>query len=150
MNFVLTRIHPRKRGGTSPAEALLETYAARIAHGGGCELRDFPSEATFAEFLDKAVRRTRPALILADSRGLQLTSEDFAGRLKRLADSGTQDAMLAVGPPDGWSTDLLARADFTLAFGRITLPHELAMVILAEQVYRATTIWSGHPYHGDH
>ncbi len=58
--------------------------------------------------------------------------------------------MLAIGPADGWSTAARARAGLLLSFGAITLPHELARVVLAEQIYRALTILAGHPYHSGH
>ena len=57
--------------------------------------------------------------------------------------------VLGIGPADGWSA-ALKRADLSLAFGRITLPHELAAVVAAEQIYRALTILAGHPYHTGH
>jgi 23S rRNA (pseudouridine1915-N3)-methyltransferase len=58
--------------------------------------------------------------------------------------------VVGVGPADGWSRAALGRADRTVAFGRITLPHELAAVIAAEQIYRALTIRARHPYHSEH
>jgi 23S rRNA (pseudouridine1915-N3)-methyltransferase len=67
-----------------------------------------------------------------------------------LQDAGTQQLVFAIGPADGWSPAALARADRTVAFGRITLPHELAATVAAEQIYRALTIRAGHPYHSGH
>jgi len=58
--------------------------------------------------------------------------------------------VLAIGPADGWSPAARARADLLLSFGRITLPHELAAVVAAEQLYRALTIRAKHPYHCGH
>jgi 23S rRNA (pseudouridine1915-N3)-methyltransferase len=63
---------------------------------------------------------------------------------------GTQELIFAIGPADGWSAAALSRAQQTLSLGRITLPHELARVVLAEQLYRAFTILNHHPYHGGH
>ena len=60
------------------------------------------------------------------------------------------NSLVAIGPADGWSDAALAAATRTVAFGRITLPHELAAVIAAEQLYRALTILAGHPYHSGH
>jgi len=79
-----------------------------------------------------------------------LSSDEFAGELGRLRDTGTQMLVLGIGPADGWSAAALKRADLSLAFGRITLPHELAAVVAAEQIYRALTILAGHPYHTGH
>jgi 23S rRNA (pseudouridine1915-N3)-methyltransferase len=87
---------------------------------------------------------------MTDSRGKQLTSEELAAEVGRLQDGGTQLLVVAIGPADGWSEAARKRADLTIAFGRITLPHELAAVVAAEQIYRALTIRAGHPYHSGH
>lgn len=58
--------------------------------------------------------------------------------------------VLAIGPADGWSPEARVRADLVVSFGPMTLPHSLARVVLAEQVYRALTILAGHPYHSGH
>jgi 23S rRNA (pseudouridine1915-N3)-methyltransferase len=89
-------------------------------------------------------------VVLLDSRGKQYSSEEFAGRIGQLRDEGTQRLVLAVGPADGWSAEARQRADLLFSLGRITLPHQLARVVLAEQVYRAFTILAGHPYHSGH
>jgi 23S rRNA (pseudouridine1915-N3)-methyltransferase len=94
--------------------------------------------------------RTIPYLILLDSRGKQLSSEDLAALLGRHRDSATQNLVFAIGPADGWSSETRARANLLLSFGPITLPHELARIVLAEQLYRALTILAGHPYHSGH
>jgi 23S rRNA (pseudouridine1915-N3)-methyltransferase len=81
---------------------------------------------------------------------LFLSSEAFAAHLGRLRDSSVQTVILAIGPADGWSAAARARASLVLSFGPITLPHELARAVLAEQIYRALTILAGHPYHSGH
>lgn len=86
-------------------------------------------------------------LILLDERGEHLSSEAFSARLGRLRDSGQRQAIFALGGADGHHPDLTARALQSLAFGRMTWPHQLARIMLAEQLYRASTILSGHPYH---
>jgi 23S rRNA (pseudouridine1915-N3)-methyltransferase len=63
---------------------------------------------------------------------------------------GTQELVLAIGPADGWSATARSRAQTTLSLGKMTLPHELARVVVAEQLYRAFTILNHHPYHGGH
>lgn len=115
-----------------------------------CEAHTYGSEAALLALLDRQTGRTSPVLILLDSRGKQLSSEEFAVHLGRLRDSGAQSVVLAIGPHDGWSPAALTRASLTLSFGRITLPHELARAVLAEQIYRALTILAGHPYHSGH
>ena len=63
---------------------------------------------------------------------------------------GTQELIFAIGPADGWSEALLKRAAQRFSLGRVTLPHELARAVTAEQLYRAFTILNHHPYHGGH
>ena len=140
-----------KRGNASgPTGHLTAAYVERCQRFASCSLRSFASEGKLLEFLDGSAGRTRPALILADSRGQQVTSEELAAAVGAIQDAGTQLLVFAIGPADGWSPEALARADRTIAFGRITLPHELAALVLAEQIYRALTIRAGHPYHSGH
>ena len=115
-----------------------------------CERSDFRSEADFAAWLERPERKARTPVILCDARGLQLSSEEFAAQLDRWFERSPPELALAIGPADGWSAAMLQRADLKLGFGRMTLPHELAAVVLAEQTYRALTILSGHPYHTGH
>ena len=150
MKILLATISPRRSALTGPAATLLEGYLTRSGRYSTIEHRVFPSEEAVLGFLEQAAGRTKPGLLLADSRGKQLSSEEFAGELARLRDNGTQLLLLGIGPADGWSAAALKRADLTLAFGRITLPHELAAVVAGEQIYRALTILAGHPYHTGH
>jgi 23S rRNA (pseudouridine1915-N3)-methyltransferase len=151
VKLLLASISAAKARAKSSATATLSAeYLTRAARYTPSEAKFFDSESTLLAWLDRQSARTAPTLILCDSRGEQLTSEDLAARLGRLRDSGAQLAVLAIGPADGWSQAARSRAAFTLAFGRITLPHELAHVVLAEQVYRALTILAGHPYHSGH
>lgn len=86
-------------------------------------------------------------VIVLDPRGRSLSSEDFSARLRIDRDRGAPAACLVIGGADGLADALRSRADVLLAFGAATFPHQLVRVMLAEQVYRATTILSGHPYH---
>ena len=150
MKILLATITPRRAALTGPTGNLLEDYIARSRRYSAVEHRVFPSEDALLGFLEQTLGRTRPALLLADSRGKQLSSEEFAAELARLRDNGTQTLLLGIGPADGWSAVALKRADLAVAFGRITLPHELAAVVAGEQIYRALTILAGHPYHTGH
>jgi 23S rRNA (pseudouridine1915-N3)-methyltransferase len=151
VKLFLTSISPaRSRPRSSPAETLAADYLARVSRYIPCTTQIHDSEAALFTWIDRQSNRTAPILILLDSSGKQLSSEDFAAHIGRLRDSGAQSLILAIGPPDGWSPAARARADLLLSFGRITLPHELARVILAEQLYRALTILAGHPYHSGH
>jgi 23S rRNA (pseudouridine1915-N3)-methyltransferase len=87
------------------------------------------------------------ALVLLDERGRNLTSPDLAGRIAAFRDGGRRNLAFVTGGPDGLDSSLLDRADFVLSFGQLTWPHQLVRVMLAEQLYRAVTILSGHPYH---
>jgi 23S rRNA (pseudouridine1915-N3)-methyltransferase len=140
----------RTRAKSDPAATLAADYLARAARYIPCEPQSHDSEAALLTWLDRQSARTAPVLILLDSRGKQLSSEDFAAHLGRLRDSGTQSLVLAIGPHDGWTAAARTRASLILSFGAITLPHELARAVLAEQIYRALTILAGHPYHSGH
>jgi len=89
----------------------------------------------------------RHALWALDARGKQLSSEELAATLARLMREGAQGIAFAIGGADGLAPAVLARADFTLSLGRMTLPHRLARLILLEQLYRALSIVRGEPYH---
>jgi 23S rRNA (pseudouridine1915-N3)-methyltransferase len=148
MHFLLASVATRRL--TGPAFDLTQFYVDRIAHYAPCTHRIFAAESKLLQFLSETAARTRPALFLTESRGQQASSEEIADQIGGFQDNGTQLLVMAVGPADGWSPLALQRADRTLAFGRITLPHELAAVVAAEQMYRALTIRAGHPYHSGH
>ena len=79
--------------------------------------------------------------------GELLSSEEFAARLEKLAVTGTSHVIFVIGGSLGLSQAVLARADRKISFGRMTYPHQLMRVILAEQIYRAAKIARGEPYH---
>ncbi|MFD0858839.1 23S rRNA (pseudouridine(1915)-N(3))-methyltransferase RlmH [Roseovarius aquimarinus] len=85
--------------------------------------------------------------IALDERGKLIGSPDFAAKLGDWRDAGRSDAAFLIGGADGIDPALRATADFTLSFGAMVWPHMLARVMLAEQIYRATTILAGGPYH---
>lgn len=87
------------------------------------------------------------ALVLLDERGTNLSSQDFARRIGGLRDGGRRAAAFVIGGPDGLDPSLRGTAELVLSFGALTWPHQLVRVMLAEQLYRAATILSGHPYH---
>jgi 23S rRNA (pseudouridine1915-N3)-methyltransferase len=147
---ILLAILASRRPSPGPTTDLLQLYLDRAARYTPTSTRTFATESALLDFVADTAARTRPILLIADSRGQQLTSEDLATTIGTFQDNGTQQLILAIGPADGWSPTARARADRTIAFGRITLPHELAAVIAAEQIYRALTIRAGHPYHPGH
>jgi 23S rRNA (pseudouridine1915-N3)-methyltransferase len=79
-----------------------------------------------------------------------MSSEAFAAWLGMKRDEGMQQVVFAVGPASGWSEAARARAQLLLSLGPMTMAHALARLVMAEQVYRAVTILTGHPYHGGH
>jgi 23S rRNA (pseudouridine1915-N3)-methyltransferase len=85
-------------------------------------------------------------VVALDERGTALSSEDFAHRLGGWRDQG-RDLVFLVGGADGLAPEVLERADFVLSLGPMTWPHLLVRVLLIEQLYRATSILAGHPYH---
>lgn len=86
-------------------------------------------------------------VIALDPRGKNLTSEAFAERVRTGRDGGRPAVAFLIGGADGLSDAVRARCDLMLAFGAATFPHQIVRAMLAEQVYRATTILAGHPYH---
>ena len=87
--------------------------------------------------------------VLLDERGSDLSSREFASVLERWRDEGVREARFVLGAADGHSREEREAADLLFAFGKATWPHLLARAMLAEQLYRATTIVAGHPYHRD-
>jgi 23S rRNA (pseudouridine1915-N3)-methyltransferase len=126
--------------------ALTAEYVKRVA-------RYVPTDSIEARDETAVLERgakDRAMLVLLDARGKQMTSEELAAFVGKHQDAGTQRLMFAIGPADGWSEAARAKAAFTLSLGKMTLAHELARVVLLEQVYRAWTIIKGHPYHTGH
>jgi 23S rRNA (pseudouridine1915-N3)-methyltransferase len=152
MRLTLSAITSRKK--TRLLEDALEEFTSRLGHYATIDRDHFASEAALNKSLQpKALQKSSrvPArLILLDARGRALSSEELAAWIGRERDSGTQHLHFAIGPADGWSKESRDRADLLLSFGPMTFPHELARVMLAEQLYRAFTILAGHPYHGGH
>jgi 23S rRNA (pseudouridine1915-N3)-methyltransferase len=151
MKITLTAIVPRRaRTKAEATDRLLADYIERAARYVPCSSQIFDSEPPLLEWLERQPGRASAYAVLLDSRGKLFSSEDFADQIGRLRDSGTQNLVFAIGPADGWSVAARARANLLLSFGPMTLPHQLARVVLAEQVYRALTILAGHPYHSGH
>lgn len=90
---------------------------------------------------------TSHTLICLDPAGKTLSSEAFAGTLAKVRDRGAAGLAFLVGGADGLGQAVHESADLSLSFGPMTLPHGLARIVLAEQIYRALTILAGHPYH---
>jgi 23S rRNA (pseudouridine1915-N3)-methyltransferase len=86
-------------------------------------------------------------LISLDPHGEALSSEAFAGLLAKLRDGGVEGVAFVIGGADGLSAEVSAKSAKKISLGPLTLTHGLARIVLAEQIYRAATILTGHPYH---
>ena len=147
MKLLLASIAPRPH--TGPMQALVDQYLARARPYLPAEARTYRTEEAFLAGLEKERGRTAPYAVLLDPRGEQHSSEAVASRIRTHQETGTQLLVFAIGPADGWSPTVRAR-HLLLSLGPMTLPHELARLVLAEQLYRACTILAGHPYHAGH
>ena len=150
MHLQIAYISPRREFKAGGARTLADEYLRRCQRFAPVAFEAHRSEAALVEMLARRAGRGAPHLILLDSRGRSMTSPEIASYLGQQRDAGTQETVLAIGPPDGWSAAARAGARLQLSLGAITLPHELALVVLVEQVYRALTILAGHPYHAGH
>jgi 23S rRNA (pseudouridine1915-N3)-methyltransferase len=131
-------------------QSLTAEYLKRLSRYVPAESLELPNEGALLKQLDKSVSRSAQTLVLLDARGRQLSSEQFAEFLQQHQERGTQALLFAIGGPDGFSESARAAAAFQLSLGKMTLPHELARVVLLEQLYRGFTILKGHPYHLGH
>ncbi|MEI9970443.1 MAG: 23S rRNA (pseudouridine(1915)-N(3))-methyltransferase RlmH [Terracidiphilus sp.] len=136
-----------------PYEGLVSDYLKRCVGVARCDSQAFRSEAALFAWLGKQKGRTEPVVLLLDGRGRQMSSEAWADWLGARRDEGAQHVVFAIGPADGWSENVRAEAKRhgrLPSFGPMTLPHQLARLVMAEQLYRACTILTGHPYHKGH
>jgi len=150
MRLQIAYVSPRRELKSGPARLLLEDYASRAARYMPLTVQAYRSEEALLESATRSSGRAKPHMVLLDSRGRGLTSVEFAEYIGRQRDSAVQEVVFAIGPADGWSPESRKRADLLFSLGAITLPHELALAVLAEQIYRAVTILAGHPYHSSH
>ena len=128
---------------------LTDKYLKRLAFYASIEGRSFKDETKLLASGNRSGSAVTPTLIVLDTRGKQLTSEDLAEFLRKHQDSSAH-LVFVVGGADGLSEQILQRASFKLSLGKMTISHELARVVLLEQLYRAFTILKGHPYHTGH
>ena len=149
MQVTLAHIGSRA-AGKDGYEELVTSYLKRSAGALRAGVESFRSEAAFLEWLARQRGRTEAALLMLDGRGKTMSSEALAAWLGKRRDEGVQHVVFAIGPADGWSDEGLAegmRRGGLLSLGPMTLAHQLARLVVAEQIYRAATILTGHPYH---
>jgi 23S rRNA (pseudouridine1915-N3)-methyltransferase len=133
----------------SAIQALTDEYLKRISRyvdATGLALKDESALLTLAE---GGRQRERHKLVLLDLRGKQVSSEELAEFLER-EQMQALPLLFAIGGADGFSETARQAAGSVLSLGKMTLPHELARVVLLEQIYRAFTILKKHPYHLGH
>ena len=150
MKLRVAWISPKSRSKEPAYDALTREYIARIAKYQAIEASDLPSESALLKLLERSSGRTTPLLVLLDSRGKQMRSEELAAYIESQQSADVQQLLFAIGPADGFSDEARSRASKVLSLGKMTLPHELARVVLLEQIYRAFTIIRKHPYHCGH
>jgi 23S rRNA (pseudouridine1915-N3)-methyltransferase len=130
--------------------SLTEEYLKRIsryAPAEGIALRD---EADLLAKCGSGKAGSKSTLVVMDSRGKEFSSEQFAKFLGDYQDRNPLPLVFAIGGADGFRKDTISAAHHTISLGKMTLAHELARVVLLEQIYRAFTILKGHPYHSGH
>ena len=137
---MLLHIVARGKIGRSPEAELVERYLKRIA---------WPTKVT--ELPDKGGNvpppRANCVVVALDERGRSLSSVDLAKKLESWRDSGKREARFLIGAADGHEDEQRRSADLLLSFGTATWPHLLVRAMLAEQLFRATSILANHPYH---
>lgn len=131
-------------------QSLTEDYLKRLRQYGEVTGTPLKDEAALLRFSGRDGRGPRARLVVVDSRGRQLSSEELAAFLRDHQERHPLPLVFAVGGADGFTGDTLGQADFALSLGKMTLAHELARVVVLEQLYRAFTILQGHPYHLGH
>lgn len=139
---MLLHLVARGKVGRSPEAELVDRYLKRIA---------WPTRVT--ELPDRGgiipVLAANSVSVVLDERGEALSSVELAHKLERWRDDGKREARFVIGAADGHSDTERAKADLLLSFGPATWPHLLVRSMLAEQLFRATSILAKHPYHRD-
>ena len=138
---MLLHVIARGKIGRSPEADLVERYLKRIA---------WPTKLTeLSERAPALPVASGTVLVLLDERGEALSSTELARKLEQWRDRGTREARFVIGAADGHSADERNSADLLISFGPATWPHLLVRAMLAEQLFRATSILANHPYHRD-
>jgi 23S rRNA (pseudouridine1915-N3)-methyltransferase len=129
-------------------QSLTDEYLKRISRFAQVEGRAVRDETALLEMSGRPAKKS--TLVLMDSRGKEFSSEGFAKFLGDYQERNPLPLVLAIGGADGFSDQARSAAQHVISLGKMTLAHELARVVLLEQVYRAFTILKGHPYHAGH
>lgn len=138
---MLLHIIARGKIGRSPESELVDRYLKRI--GWPTKVTELPDRGGTIP----AATVTPIRLVAMDERGKNLSSAEFAAILSRWRDDGVRETRFLIGAADGHDQALRDQADLLVSYGAATWPHMLARAMLAEQLFRATSIIAGHPYH---
>jgi 23S rRNA (pseudouridine1915-N3)-methyltransferase len=158
VRIVVAAVGRLKQG---PETELCERYRKRAAQSGRAlglrdveivEIRESRAEEAGKRMIEESIALANvipqgAAVVLLDPRGDNLDSATLANEVARWRDGGKPAVVFMIGGPDGLAGSLSDKADLKFAFGAATWPHQLVRVMLLEQLYRATTILAGHPYH---
>jgi 23S rRNA (pseudouridine1915-N3)-methyltransferase len=135
-------------------QALTDEYLKRLSHyaeaEGGSLGMSVKDEAAILKLAARDARPARHTLVILDSRGKQLSSEELAQWIGDYQERTSLPLLFAVGAADGFTETARKSATLVLSLGKMTLAHEIARAVLLEQLYRAFTILKGHPYHLGH
>ncbi|PTS84546.1 23S rRNA (pseudouridine(1915)-N(3))-methyltransferase RlmH [Sphingomonas sp. HMWF008] len=137
---MLLHIVARGRIGRGPEAELVERYVKRLSWP--YKLTELPDTGGKMPSVEPGCR-----IVMLDETGQVLPSRDFAATLEKWCDAGVREARFLIGAADGFDDAQRKTADLLLSFGRATWPHLLARAMLAEQLWRATSILANHPYH---
>lgn len=158
MKLVLAAIGRQKAG---PETELVARYQDRAKKAGRSLGLSGPEIIEFTESRARSTpeRKSQEAeqllkslpsgsyIVALDEHGKNISSQDFAKLIDKQRNAGTPAVAFVIGGPDGHGEELLGRANVKLALGAMTWPHQVARMLLTEQIYRAITILTGHPYH---
>jgi 23S rRNA (pseudouridine1915-N3)-methyltransferase len=137
---LLLHIVARGRIGRGPEAELVDRYVKRLAWP--VKLTELPDTGGKMPAVEPGTR-----IVMLDETGEVLPSRAFADRLEKWRDNGVRETRFLIGAADGFDDEQRVQADLLLSFGRATWPHLLARAMLAEQLWRATSILANHPYH---
>lgn len=158
MRIVVAAVGRLKKG---PETELSERYAKRAAQTGRSlglrgidiiEIRESRADDAGKRMIEESIALAniipqRAAVVLLDAKGENLDSASLAARLAKWRADDRPAAVFMIGGADGLAPSLRDKAELRLAFGTATWPHQMVRIMLLEQLYRATTILTGHPYH---
>ena len=137
---MLLHIVARGRIGRSPEAELVDRYLKRVT---------LPTRVTELPDTGGKMPAVEPAtrIVMLDEKGENLPSRVFAERIQAWREDGVRETRFLIGAADGFDDDARAGADLLISYGRATWPHMMARAMLAEQLWRATSILANHPYH---